>query len=88
MTDTEIRQIQNERDFFKRKADALERKYAPLHGRSCLAIVATRRGRKWQGETIFIEDRADAVSVSNYLRRLEAEIVRQHRAQEETAPAT
>lgn len=80
MTETEIRQLKNDRDHWKRVAQALERKYARLKGRSCLAIVATRRGRKWEGETIFIEDAADAVSVSNYLHSLEVAIVREHEA--------
>lgn len=82
MTTTEIRQLQNDRDFWRRKAEALERRYAPLRGRAFLAITAECHGRRWVGETHFIDGETEQVRARNYLRDLEAEIVRQHRENE------
>ena len=76
MTDAEARQLKNELDFLKRKVAAMEKKYAPLKGRSFLAIVARTKGRRLEGETIYIEDAADAVRVSNFLKRIEDDLVR------------
>ena len=76
MNDTEARQLANDRDYWKRKCEAMERKYAPLKGKSFLAIVAANKGRRLEGETIYIEDAADAVRVSNFLKRIEDDLVR------------
>ena len=76
MNDTEARQLANDRDYWRRKAEAMERKYGRLHGRSFLAIVAHTKGRRLEGETIYIEDDADAVRVCNFLRCIEADLVR------------
>ena len=74
MTDCEIRQLENERDFWRRKCRAIERKYAAVSGRSFLAIVSERAGRGWKGEVLYVEDPADAVRVSNYLLGLKQDI--------------
>lgn len=76
MTDAEVRQLANDRDYWKRKCEAMERKYAQLKGRSFLAIVARTKGRRLEGETIYIEDAADAVRVCNFLKRIEDDLVR------------
>ncbi len=75
MTNTEIRQLENENAFLKRKLAAMEKKYGAFKGRSFLAIVAERKGKRWSGETIFVEDAADAVRVSNYLHDIENYLV-------------
>ena len=74
MTDAEIRQLRNDRDYWRRRCEAMERKYGRLRGRSFLAILATRTRDGWTGETVYVEDPADAVRVSNYLHALEREI--------------
>ena len=75
MNDTDTRQLANDRDYWRRKCEAMEKKYAPLKGRSFLAIVAHTKGRRLEGETIYVEDAADAVRVSNFLKRIEDDLV-------------
>lgn len=72
----EARQIANDLDYWKRKAEVMERKYGALKGKSFLAIVARTKGRRLEGDTIYIEDAADAVRVSNFLKRIEDDLVR------------
>lgn len=79
MTDTEIRQLKNENDYLKRKIASMEKKYGILKGRSFLAIVAERKGKRWNGETIYVEDAADAVRVSNYLHDIENYLVKRQK---------
>ena len=74
--DTDTRQLANDRDYWKRKCEAMDKKYGPLKGKSFLAIVAHTKGRRLEGETIYVEDAADAVRVSNFLKRIEDDLVR------------
>lgn len=76
MNDTDTRQLANDRDYWKLKCEAMEKKYGPLKGKSFLAIVARTKGRRLEGETIYVEDAADAVRVSNFLKRIEDDLVR------------
>ena len=72
MTTTEIAQLRNERDAWRAEAEAWRRKFAPLRGRSVLAITVSIRSRRLHVETTLIEDARDAVRVCNYLRDIEA----------------
>lgn len=85
MNDTDTRRLANDRDYWKRKCEAMEKKYGALKGRSFLAIVARTKGRRLEGETIYIEDAADAVRVSNFLKRIEDDLVRAN-AKKENQP--
>ena len=68
--DLTIRQLTNELNFWKRKAKAIEEKYAPFKNRSFIALMATKRGKKWGGEVSFVENNEDSVQSNNYLRNL------------------
>ena len=73
-TEEEFRQIENDRDYWRRKCEAMERKFAPISGRSAIAIVCdgVRRvngGREmWNVSTIWIDDPEEGVKVQRHLR--------------------
>lgn len=78
MTAIEVAQLRSDRGFWRRKAEALERRYAPLRGRAFLAITAECRGRRWVGETHFVDGSSGQVRARNYLLDLERRIVEAH----------
>ncbi len=73
MTETEIRQLSNDRDYWRRKCEAMERKYAKLLGRSFLAFAVDKKnaGDVWGLEAIFVEDARDGVRAANMLHDAE-----------------
>lgn len=81
MTDAEIRQLRNDRDYWRRKCEALERKYAPLAGVSALAIVLrdVRGGRHgvpetWTVDTVFVDDPRESVIRQRALRAVSLDV--------------
>ena len=74
-TDEErARQWKNEAEFWRRKAEAMERKYGRFKGRSFLAILAHRARDGWTGEVLFIDDSADRVTDRNYMYGLKLDL--------------
>lgn len=74
MTDTQIRQLANDRDYWRRKCEAMERKYARLQGRSFLAFAVDKKAAGedvWGLEAIFVEDARDGVRAANMLHDAE-----------------
>lgn len=69
-----VRQLANERDFWRRKAEAMDKKYATLKGRAFLAIVAHRSRAGWTGEVLFIDDNSDRVTGRNYMHGLKVDL--------------
>jgi len=67
-----LRRLANDRDYWRRKAEALERKYKPIEGRCAIALLAKARiinGREtWTVDTIWIEDARDCVRNQRALR--------------------
>ena len=81
MTDAEIRQLRNDRDYWRRRCEALERKYAPLDGVSAIAIVLrdVRGGRRgvpesWTVDTVFIDDARESVVRQRALRAVSLDV--------------
>ena len=72
MTDTEIRQLQNDRDYWKRVAQAYERKYGPVAKRSAIVMCRSRflkdGRRKGCIETFFCADPSETVTDTNWLK--------------------
>ena len=77
MSETEIRQLKNELDFWKRKAKAIEDKWSKFKDRSFIALMATKRGKKWGGEVAFVENSNDSVQANNYLRNLTQDLAKE-----------
>ena len=73
-TEVEFRQVENERDFWRRKCEALERKYGQFRGRSFLAITVRARPGRLVAETVMVKDAEDSVRVNNFLTGIENEI--------------
>jgi len=89
-----LRRIANERDYWRRRCEAVERKYAPLAGVSAIALVLrdVRGGRRgpeyWTVDTVFIDDPSESVIRQRALRSLamDLEAAFSARAQEVVAP--
>ena len=77
MSETEIRQLKNELDFWKRKAKAIADKWSKFNDRSFIALMATKRGKKWGGEVSFVENSSDSVQANNYLRNLMQDLAKE-----------
>jgi hypothetical protein len=73
-TEEEFRRVENDRDYWRRRAEAVERKYAPLANRAAIAIVCdgVRRvagGREfWKVSTLWIDDPREGVNAQRHLR--------------------
>lgn len=72
-----LRQLANERDYWRRRCEAVERKYAPLRGASAIALVLrdVRVGRRgvpesWTVDTVFVDDPGESIIRQRALRAL------------------
>ena len=65
----EMRRLSNDRDYWKRKAAALERKYGRLEGHAFIALVAVKHGKKWDSEVLWFDDERENVQASRHMRR-------------------
>ena len=65
----EMRRLSNDRDYWKRKAAALERKYGRLEGHAFIALVAVKHGKKWDSEVLWFDDERESVQASRHMRR-------------------
>lgn len=80
-TDEALRRLANDRDYWRRRCEAVERKYAPLKGVSAIALVlrAMRGGRRggpefWTVDTVFIDDSGESVVRQRALRALSIDL--------------
>lgn len=75
-----LRRLTNERDYWRRRCEAVERKYAPLAGASAIALVLRdmRGGRRgpeyWTVDTVFIDDPGESVARQRALRAISLDL--------------
>ncbi len=65
----EMRRLSNDRDYWKRKSAALERKYGRLEGHAFIALVAVKHGKKWDSAVLWFDDERESVQASRHMRR-------------------